>query len=163
MGKTKARHKAQPQEGPHEIHPGLAPTAGVSSRIDALLAAGLTNPQIADAVGTSAPPVRNWHQGRSKPRPVAWQRIDDLRRVLLILARAGYRGETAGEWLQSRALPGNQRPIDLIKSKPLEVLAAADEVLFERESADLNGHRLRVLGAQHRKPSESSGRRAAIC
>lgn len=162
MAKTKARQKAQPQESPYEIHPGLAPTADVSSRIDALHAAGLTNPQIAGAIGTSAPPVRDWHQGRSKPRPAARQRLDDLRRVLLILARAGYRGEAAGEWLQSRALPDNQRPIDLIKNKPLEVLAAADEVLFERELTDLDGHRLRVLGAG-RKLSESSAPRAAIC
>lgn len=162
MGRTKARHKAQPQERPQEIHPGLAPTAEIRSRIDALHAAGLTTPLIAAAVGTTAPPVRDWHQGRSKPRPAARQRLDDLRRVVLILARAGYRGPAAGEWLQSRALAGNQRPIDLIASKPLEILAAADDVLLRQELTDLNAHRLQVL-SQHSNEPSSLERRAATC
>ncbi len=125
------QHKQFPQPS-SPVHPGLAPTASTAMRIKGLLAAGLTIPEIARVVRASPPAVREWQQG-AQPRAAARQRLDDLRRVILILALAGHGGGASGEWLRSRLLPRNRRPLDVIEKNPLEVLAAAEEVLQTAE------------------------------
>lgn len=128
------QHKPSSQEEPW-VHPGLAPTAATALRVEAALATGLTIPEVAGAVGTSPPAVRDWQQG-AQPRPAARQRLDDLRRVLLILALAGEGEGASGEWMRSRLLERNRRPLDVIGTNPIEILAAAEETRRRAEADD---------------------------
>jgi len=135
MVDSRARQHKPSSQGDPWVHPGLAPTAATALRVEAALATGLTIPEVAGAVGTTPPAVRDWQQG-AQPRPAARQRLDDLRRVLLILALAGEGGGASGEWMRSRLLERNRRPLDVIGTNPIEILAAAEETRRRAEADD---------------------------
>jgi hypothetical protein len=124
-----------------QVQEMLARTATTAERVEGLLALGLAARELADAVGVaSSSTVRNWVSEDSEPRLDASIALDDLRAVALILLEGGLEPRRAGLWITSRD-PGRlegQRPIELVRRLPLEVLSSAHDLLleiFERTAA----------------------------
>ena len=137
--------------------PGLAPTATTRERIEALLAAGLPPARLREALGgVSEATIRNWmSQDASVPREPATRALDDLRAAMVALRQVGMDNERAVAWLTSRNLDGwlaGARPIEVIASDPLAVLAAIEELLDLKESSERGGQ-LVYLRVRPTKPS----------
>jgi transcriptional regulator with XRE-family HTH domain len=115
-----------------DLQQSLAPTATTAERVKALLAVGLTAADIAELTGVSVSAIRNWSAGQASPRPDAERVLDDLRHTVAVLLDSGLEPDRAARWLKSRRTDedfDNERPIDLLREKPLSVFAAANEEL----------------------------------
>lgn len=113
----------------------LGATAPTPSRVEALLDLGLEAEELADALDVTPTTVRNWARGSASPRRVAVRAVDDLRRAVVILADAGITGSTAGQWLRSRqgGILEDERPLDIVRTDPVRVIAAATEYGIEQQ------------------------------
>jgi transcriptional regulator with XRE-family HTH domain len=109
------------------------------------LALGLEAEDLADALGVTPATVRNWIRGTATPRREPVRVIDDLRRVVVVLAEAGIVGAGAADWLRSRQgepLQDDDRPLDVIRKDPVRVLALAHEVVLAHEEQEEPGLKL---------------------
>lgn len=105
----------------------LAPTSPTPTRIEVFLKLGLEVEELAAALDITPNTVRNWLNGDATPRRAAVRVIDDIRQTLLVLSEVGIEGVDAAQWLRSRqggALE-NDRPLEVIRTDPVRVLAAA--------------------------------------
>lgn len=112
----------------------LAPTATISERVKGLLGLGLPAAEIAKAVGVgSTSTLRNWATGDTEPRADAVIALDDLRVTATVLLDGGLEPERAVSWLLSRDPKHleNERPIDIVRTAPMKVLAAAHDIAIE--------------------------------
>jgi transcriptional regulator with XRE-family HTH domain len=111
----------------------LASTATTSERVQALLAIGLRSADIARCSGVSQSALRNWSSGSAQPRPDAAIVLDDLRTVAKVLLDGGIATDRAVSWLTSRDPDRfhDCRPLDLIRSEPMSVLAAAHGAVLD--------------------------------
>lgn len=111
----------------------LAPTSTTPERLRGLLALGLTGAAVASAVGVSASALRNWTAGIAEPRADAAITLDDLRAAAKALLDGHVEPARVTSWLTSRTprLRGNQRPLDLLATTPVEVLVAVHEHVLE--------------------------------
>jgi transcriptional regulator with XRE-family HTH domain len=91
--------------------------------------AGITQVELARAVGASTRTVQNWAAGRTVPTGVKAQRLLDLQYIVREL-RTAYTDEGIRIWLNARNRNlGRQRPIDLLTSGEFDrVLAEAERV-----------------------------------
>jgi hypothetical protein len=97
---------------------------------------GLSVEELSLSIGVAENTIRNWADGAADPRRAADRVLDDLRTTVVALDEAGVRGSRAVNWLRSRnrAWLENGRPLDILRSDPLLVLAAAEEPeLVEQE------------------------------
>lgn len=115
---------------------GLGPTAPTPTRIQALMDLGLEAEELAEALDVTPTTVRNWARGGAAPRRETVRMIDDLRRVVLILAEAGIEAAEAADWLRSRQgepFEADDRPLEAIRRDPVRVLASAHAAGLERD------------------------------
>jgi hypothetical protein len=130
----------------------LASTATISERVQALLAIGLRSADIARCSGVSQSALRNWSSGSAQPRSDAAIVLDDLRIVAKVLLDGGIAADRAVSWLTSRDPDRfhDCRPLDLIRSEPMSVLAAAHGAVLGGHHRPRSGgapYTLRPLGA----------------
>lgn len=132
--RRRGAEQAPPPDERAEPLEGLSDTAAHQARIVALLALGLTVDELADAFEVAVSTVRNWQDGKGDPRAKAKRLVDDLRLAAVILSEAGLEGPEVGQWLRSRNRDAleNQRPLELIASDPLRVLAACEAFLLRK-------------------------------
>ena len=106
-------------------------------RTRGLLELGLRTADLAEITGVSVSAVRNWASGQAEPRKNPDIVLDDLRAAAQILLTGGLEPAQASRWLVSRDTQtfDNRRPIDLLPTQPMSVLAAAHEVVLERRSS----------------------------
>jgi transcriptional regulator with XRE-family HTH domain len=115
---------------------GLGPTTPTPTRIQTLMDLGLEAEELAKALDVTPTTVRNWARGGAAPRRETVRMIDDLRRVVLILAEAGIEGTEAADWLRSRQgepFEADDRPLEAIRHDPVRVLASAHAAGLERD------------------------------
>lgn len=86
---------------------------------------GITQAELAKAVGATVRTVQNWTSGTARPRGKSAERLLDISQIVEALSEV-YRGEGIHIWLRSR-----NRNLD--GRRPLELLAdgAFEEVLGE--------------------------------
>ncbi len=127
--------------------PTLGATAPTPNRVEALLDLGLEAEELANALGVTTTTVRNWARGSATPRRVAVRTVDDLRRAVVILADAGITGSTAGQWLRSRqgGILEEERPLDIVRTDPIRVIAAATEYGIEQQEVAHETGRLHAV------------------
>lgn len=126
------RHKTDPTD------PGVVPApseiSATPTRVKALLDLGLEAEELAHALGVkSQTTIRNWADGSAAPRRAGVRAVDDLRRVVVLLAEAGVTGGDAAQWLRSRqgGVLENDRPLDVVLQDPVRVLVAANAIAEE--------------------------------
>lgn len=121
-----------------DVSEGLQPQASPQERITALQRCGLGVEHIADAIGVSVNTVRNWAGGNAAPRRAGGFALDDLRAAAARLVELGFDSSRAGAWLLSRntMFLDGQRPIDLIRDNPIEILAAVEHTALEEREKD---------------------------
>lgn len=120
----------------------LGATASTADRIEAILEL-LSVEELAAALDVTASTIRNWMGGQATPRRPALRTLDDLRRTILLLVDAGIQGEDCAQWLRSRqggALE-NDRPVDVVATDPLRVLAAAAGMVIKAQESEPGGLR----------------------
>jgi transcriptional regulator with XRE-family HTH domain len=82
--------------------------------VNDLTRAGITQAELARAVGSGPRAVQNWASGHNAPRGEAVKRLLDVRTVITLLSDS-YTDEGIDIWLHSRNRNLDmQRPIDLI-------------------------------------------------
>jgi transcriptional regulator with XRE-family HTH domain len=82
--------------------------------------AGITQAELAKAVGSGARAVQNWASGQNAPRGEAAKRLLDVRSVIDLLSDS-YTDEGIDIWLHARNRNLEmRRPIDLITEGQLE-------------------------------------------
>lgn len=140
------------------IPEGLRPTASPRERISVLLALGLSVEELALSLGVAANTIRSWADGSAEPRRSADRVLDDLRTVVVALDEAGVQGARAVRWLRSRnrAWLDNERPLDILRSDPLLVLAAAEEPELVEQEPKQTVHS--IAAAQARRYAGSAAR-----
>jgi DNA-binding transcriptional regulator YiaG len=85
---------------------------------------GITQAELAKAVGSGARAVQNWASGQNSPRGEAAKRLLDVRAVVDLLSDS-YTDEGIDIWLHSRNRNLEmQRPIDLITQGELDLVLA---------------------------------------
>jgi transcriptional regulator with XRE-family HTH domain len=95
--------------------------------VQTLTSSGITQAQLAEAVGASTRTIQNWASGQAAPKGGKIRRLLDLR-YLVELLQTAYTDEGVQIWLHSRNRNlGAERPIDLILADRL------DEVVEEAE------------------------------
>lgn len=88
--------------------------------VDDVTRAGITQAELAKAVGSGTRAVQNWASGQNSPRGEAAKRLLDVRTVVELL-RDSYSDEGIDIWLHSRNRNLEmRRPIDLITAGQLE-------------------------------------------
>lgn len=110
-------------------HPGgQARDAGPASYqnvIAAVTRAGITQAELADAVGSGTRAVQNWASGQNLPRGATVERLLDVHTVVRLLSDT-YTDEGVNIWLHARNRNLEmRRPIDLIRG------GAIDQVIDE--------------------------------
>jgi transcriptional regulator with XRE-family HTH domain len=81
---------------------------------------GVTQAELASAVGAATRTVYNWASGNNAPRGVAAERLLDIHAIVDVL-REAYTDEGIDIWLHSRNRNLDmQRPIDLIKEGEMD-------------------------------------------
>lgn len=128
---------------------GLSSTSSTRERVTALLAAGLPHAELRAALGVSDATLRNWIDEATAPRGSATRALDDLRLAVVALHHAGLPGKHGVQWLLSRNLgrwTAGARPIDLLQSDPLLLLAAVQDVLFPNQAEAPRSVHLSVQG-----------------
>jgi hypothetical protein len=101
--------------------------------VTALLEAGLPHAELRAALGISDATLRNWLDESTSPRGGVLRTLDDLRVTVVALNHAGLAGKRGIQWLLSRNLgrwTQGERPIDLVQTDPLLLLAAVQDLLF---------------------------------
>jgi transcriptional regulator with XRE-family HTH domain len=82
--------------------------------VEEVTRAGITQAELARAVGSGPRAVQNWASGRNAPRGEAIRRLLDVRTVIALLGDS-YTDEGIDIWLHSRNRNLDmQRPVDLI-------------------------------------------------
>ncbi len=91
---------------------------------------GITQAELAKAVGATVRTVQNWTSGTARPRGKSVERLLDVSQIVKTLSEV-YRDEGIQIWLRSRNRNlGGRRPIELLASGALdEVLAEVDNVV----------------------------------
>jgi hypothetical protein len=117
-----------------------------------LLVIGLRSADIARCSGVSQSALRNWSAGSAQPRPAAAVVLDDLRTIAKVLLDGGIATDRAVIWLTSRDPDRfhDCRPLDLIRTEPMSVLAAAHGAVLDANHRRGGPHAprpLRPLGA----------------
>jgi transcriptional regulator with XRE-family HTH domain len=115
-----------------------SPTA---QRLRALRQIGFTNVEIAEILGVTEEAVRGWLYKNARPRPRAFQGIENMRRVALLFLTKGKSEETVYSWFNSAMDdfdPASRTPRDLILDNFGGVLAAAQTFLKDGQPASLN-------------------------
>lgn len=133
------------REQPADPLDGFQPTSPTHARLESLLALGLEAEDLATALGVTPTTVRNWIRGAATPRREAVRVVDDLRRVVVVLAEAKIVGSEAAEWLRSRQgdpLEDDERPLDAIRADPVSVLSLAHSAVLSYEEQQEGGLRL---------------------
>lgn len=94
--------------------------------VESITNSGITQQQLAAAVGVTVRSVQNWTQGTGSPRGTRMTRLLDIRHLIEILGDA-YTDEGIEIWLNSRNRNlDHQRPVDLLQEGRFdEVLAEA--------------------------------------
>ena len=98
--------------------------------VEDLTSAGITQSELAKAVGASVRSVQNWTSGAARPRGRSVDRLLDVAQIVKELGEV-FRGEGIQIWLRSRNrnLQG-RRPIEMIEEGALdEVLAEVDRTI----------------------------------
>jgi hypothetical protein len=116
---------------------GLSNASSTKERLTALLDAGLPHAELRAAVGISDATLRNWLDEATVPRGGTARALDDLRVAVVALHHAGLSGRRGIQWLLSRNLgrwTRGARPIDLVQTDPLLLLAAVQDLLFPNEA-----------------------------
>ena len=116
---------------------GLSNASLTKERLEALLEAGLPHAELRAALNISDATLRNWLDEATVPRGGAVRALDDLRIAVVALHHAGLRGKRAIQWLLSRNLgrwTQGARPIDLVQTDPLLLLAAVQDLLFPNQA-----------------------------
>ena len=96
--------------------PADAPASSVTYMrvVNEVTRAGITQAELAKAVGSGARAVQNWASGQNTPRGGAVKRLLDVRTVVELLSDS-YTDEGIDIWLHSRNRNLDmRRPIDLI-------------------------------------------------
>lgn len=93
--------------------------------IETVTEAGITQAELAQAVGAGPRSVQNWVNGQNMPRGRSAERLLDLKTIVEIL-RDSYTEEGIRIWLHSR-----NRNLDLKRPIDLLTQGAIDEVLQE--------------------------------
>jgi Protein of unknown function (DUF2384) len=130
--------EAGPATNDLAIAHALVPTASAQERVNTFLGLGLSVEELSLAVGVAENTIRNWSDGSAQPRRAADQALDDLRMVVLTLDEKGVEAARTVNWLRSRnrAWLSNERPLDLLRTDPLLLFAAAED---PDQSADTKG------------------------
>ncbi|MCV7053556.1 DUF2384 domain-containing protein [Mycobacterium heidelbergense] len=82
--------------------------------VDEVTRSGITQAELAKAVGAGARSVQNWASGHNAPRGKAAERLLDIRTIVELLGDS-YTDEGIDIWLHSRNRNLNmRRPIDLL-------------------------------------------------
>lgn len=82
--------------------------------------AGITQAELAEAVGSGTRAVQNWASGQNTPRGTTLERLLDVRTVVRLLSDT-YTDEGVNIWLHSRNRNLEMsRPIDLIRNGAIE-------------------------------------------
>ena len=137
MGSQTTTRWAKPT--PERLREWLSQTATTSERVHGLLALGLPAAHVAEALGVTVSALRNWSSGQSLPRPDAAIALDDLRYVAwLLLVDGGMECERVARWLTSRDAKSQHRPLDLIRTRPTDVLTAAYALTMPKKLASDN-------------------------
>lgn len=116
---------------------GLSNASLTKERLVALLEAGLPHAELRAALNISDATLRNWLDEATVPRGGAVRALDDLRIAVVALHHAGLPGKRGVQWLLSRNLgrwTQGARPIDLVQTEPLLLLAAVQDLLFPNEA-----------------------------
>jgi transcriptional regulator with XRE-family HTH domain len=88
--------------------------------VEEVTKAGITQAELAKAVGSGPRAVNNWASGQNTPRGEAVKRLLDVRTVIELLGDS-YSDEGIDIWLHSRNRNLDmQRPIDLIVEGDIE-------------------------------------------
>ena len=99
-----------------------------SRKIEELRGLGLDLTEIAGALGVHSNTVARWRRGHAEPRQSSAEQLEDLVLTARILSEEGeLEPERVGYWLRSRStdIDGWARPLDVIATRPLEVLRSA--------------------------------------
>lgn len=95
--------------------------------VETITGSGITQQQLAKAVGASVRTVQNWSQGSGTPRGARVNRLLDIKHIVELL-RDTYTDEGIEIWLNSRNRNlDHQRPVDLLQQ------GRAEDVLAEVE------------------------------
>jgi len=95
--------------------------------VETITDSGITQQQLAKAVGASVRTVQNWSQGSATPRGTRVHRLLDIKHIVELL-RDTYTDEGIEIWLNSRNRNlDHQRPVDLLQQ------GRAEDVLAEVE------------------------------
>jgi len=116
---------------------GLSNASSTKERITALLKAGLPHAELRAALDITDATLRNWIDEATVPRGGALRALDDLRVAVVALHHAGLPGRRGIQWLLSRNLgrwTQGARPLDLVKTHPLLLLAAVQDLLFPNQA-----------------------------
>jgi DNA-binding transcriptional regulator YiaG len=91
---------------------------------------GITQADLAKAVGATTRTVQNWTSGAARPRGKSAERLLDVSQIVKALGEV-YRDEGIQIWLRSRNRNlGGRRPIELLAAGALdEVLAEVDNIV----------------------------------
>jgi hypothetical protein len=103
----------------------LLPNATTSERVRGLLAIGLHASDIANATGVTVSGLRNWGTGQAEPRPDAAISLDDLRATVKILLDGNMEQHRVAHWLRGWNPGLEARPLEIVRTRPMDVRAAA--------------------------------------
>jgi hypothetical protein len=117
-----------------ELQRLLAPTSTTRERVRGVLLVGVPASEIAKGAEVSVSALRNWAAGQTEPRTEAAIFLDDLREVVKVLLDGGIPPVRTLRWLTSRNEElEHERPIDLLRERPIEVISAAHGVVLDDE------------------------------
>jgi transcriptional regulator with XRE-family HTH domain len=103
-----------PKKQRRERHAADGGSTTYMSVVEDVTRAGITQAELARAVGAGIRTVQNWASGRNAPRGQAAKRLLDVRTAITMLGDS-YTDEGVDIWLHSRNRNLDmQRPIDLI-------------------------------------------------
>lgn len=127
---TRSRRRRRKGLGRKDLLRYLAPTSTTQERVQAILGIGMPASDLAELTEMTESSVRHWLSGSTEPRPEAAMALDYVRAVLKALLDAGMEPERALRWLMSLDPErfGNDRPFDVLKTTPAQVLTAALEI-----------------------------------
>lgn len=119
---TRARKKRRPPNREQGVSDRTNEPASVTYMrvVKEVTKAGITQAELAKAVGSGPRAVNNWANGQNTPRGEAVKRLLDVRTVIELLGDS-YSEEGIDIWLHSRNRNLDmQRPIDLIVEGDIE-------------------------------------------
>ncbi len=98
--------------------------------VEDVTASGITQAELAKAVGATVRSVQNWTAGTARPRGKSAERLLDVSQIVKALGEV-YRDEGIQIWLRSRNRNlGGNRPIELLAAGALdEVFAEVDNIV----------------------------------